>query len=470
MQNEKGLLFCKNFFDQEKAQQKKGPFIQKVSIKITPNAKSLSSFSGLNLFVDLFSKFDVAKIFAQYLPQKIRDRGISSSQKFFSAVLGFIAGAECLDDFDSLGFDPLFSQLTGSPSAITLGKFLRGFSLRQIEQIGSLLPIVALRMRSWLRPSFSKIIFRMDGTSHQQFGEKMEGVEWNYKNIRCLSSQNLFDDLGLCYGFTLRAGAVHSSVGAIEMMERAFKSVPLYVQKYFVADSAYASLEIYNTLLVNKVSFAICLPEPAWRPLLENYGSKVKWESSKIKFFGQNKCEIGSCIYSKKGLSMGRKFLRVVFIRTKKKEILAGDNHPYHYYAIVTDLSYSEMNNEQVIKFYRKRAQVENNIKDLKNGMDFHHFPCQSLKANNVWGLMGIIAYNLMRVASFALYPQTGCFVKTVRRNLVTIAGEVICHARSLEIRLMNFLAKEVNRLSMILSSAFLRMNVRIFEGTNVPP
>jgi hypothetical protein len=148
---------------------------------------------------------------------------------------------------------------------------------------------------------------------------------------------------------------------------------------------------------------------------------------------------------------MGRSFLRVVLIRAKKRKMEPGDNHPYHYYAIVTNMSNAEMTNEKIIKFYRRRAQVENNIKDLKSGMDFHHFPCQSLKANHVWGLMGIIAYNLMRMTSFTLFPQTGCFIKTTRRRLVTLAGEVIKHARSIEIRMMDYISKEVNRLKMIL-------------------
>jgi len=47
------------------------------------------------------------------------------------------------------------------------------------------------------------------------------------------------------------------------------------------------------------------------------------------------------------------------------------------------------MSDEKILKFYRRRSQVENNI---KNGMDFHHFPCMKLKANNVWGLIGVIA------------------------------------------------------------------------------
>lgn len=303
----------------------------------------------------------------------------------------------------------------------------------------------------------------MDVTIHQQYGEKMEGVEFSYRQVNGLSSQNLFDDKGLCYGFALRNGAAHSSVGAIEMMENAFKVVPKSIQQFFLADAAYANTQIYNTLLNHNVSFAICLPETVWGSLLKNYGNKIKWQDTKIRFFESNKCEIGDILYPKKDLSMGKTFLRVVMIRAKKKILVKGDNHPYHYYAIVTNMSNAEMTNERIVQFYRKRAQVENNIKDLKNGLDFHHFPCQSLKANHVWGLMGIIAYNLMRMTSFTISPQTGCFVRTTRRKLVTLAGEVIKHARSIEIRMMDYLAKEVNRLSMILSGSFFRVDISRF-------
>ena len=69
--------------------------------------------------------------------------------------------------------------------------------------------------------------------------------------------------------------------------------------------------------------------------------------------------------------------------------------------------------------------------------MDFYHFPCQSLKANNAWGLMGVLAYNFMRMTSFTI-SKTGCFVKTMRKKLVAIAGEVIEHARSIELKMMS--------------------------------
>lgn len=437
--------------------------MNKLSFKITSNAKSLSSFSGIYLFSDLISKFELQHLFGAYFPKLKKVRGFTSFGKFYAGILGFIAGAECLDDFDSLGNDPLFHKLTNSPSSITMGKLLRSFNLRQIEQIKNLLPTLAFKMRLWLQPNLYKIVFKMDGTLHQQYGKKMEGVEYNYKKFMSLSSQNLFDDKGLCYGFTLRNGATHSSVGAVEMMENAFKVVPKSIQKYFIADSAYANTDIYNTLLNYQVNFAICLPELAWGALLKNYGNKISWQKTKIRFFDSEKCEVGEIIYPKKGLSMGRSFLRVVFIRTRNKKVQPGDNHPYHYYSIVTNISSQEMNSEKILKFYRKRANVENFIKDIKNGMDFHHFPCQSLKANNVWGIMGVLAYNLMRLASFTLYKNTGCFIKTTRRKIVSIAGEIINHSRSIEIRMMDFIFKEVQRLKMILSSSY-------FQAENAGP
>ncbi len=152
--------------------------MQRLSIKVTSNAKTLSSYSGLHLFSDLISKFELKASVGPFLPEKSRKRGFSSFQKFYSGLLGFVAGAECLDDFDWLGHDPLFKELTGSPSSITMGNFLRMFSARQIQQIQNLLPTLAFKMRLWLESDLYKIVFRIDSSDHEQYGCKMEGVDY----------------------------------------------------------------------------------------------------------------------------------------------------------------------------------------------------------------------------------------------------------------------------------------------------
>ena len=127
----------------------------------------------------------------------------------------------------------------------------------------------------------------------------------------------------------------------------------------------------------------------------------------------------------------------------------------YDYYAIVTNIASELMNDERIIYFYRKRANVENFIKDLKYGMDFLHFPSGSLRANQVWGMMGIYAYNLMKMASYILYPEHGCFLKRVRNKMVILAGMIKTHARKITLLFNDYFFKEVQLLQMKIHFCF---------------
>jgi hypothetical protein len=102
----------------------------------------------------------------------------------------------------------------------------------------------------------------------------------------------------------------------------------------------------------------------------------------------------------------------------------------------------SQMSNEEVIEFYRGRANAENFIKEQKNGHDFHHFPFKKLSANQAYGLVGKIAYNMMRFLSFFISNQ-GCFSKRVRNKLIKLPCQVVRHARRLTVR-FSYKTKEV--------------------------
>jgi hypothetical protein len=94
---------------------------------------TLTSFSGLKIFDDLVAKFEIKKLVGVHLPEKNRSSGFSSWNKFYAIIIGFIAGFDCLDNFDYFAADPLFSKLTNSPSSVTLGRFLKLFSLAKLE-------------------------------------------------------------------------------------------------------------------------------------------------------------------------------------------------------------------------------------------------------------------------------------------------------------------------------------------------
>jgi hypothetical protein len=77
----------------------------------------------------------------------------------------------------------------------------------------------------------------------------------------------------------LRKGNTYSSEDAAQMIHHTMSEIPSDIKKYFRADSAYSSQEIYNTLLNQKYHFTICLKQNVWAPILTKRGMP------QIKFF-----------------------------------------------------------------------------------------------------------------------------------------------------------------------------------------
>ncbi len=62
--------------------------------------------------------------------------------------------------------------------------------------------------------SASVMTMDMDSTSHVQHGEKMKGLDYDYKGNWCLSSLSCSDEFGFSHAMELRSGNTFSSVGA----------------------------------------------------------------------------------------------------------------------------------------------------------------------------------------------------------------------------------------------------------------
>lgn len=442
------------------------------TIEFETTRKDLTHLSGLLFYDNLVKRLNLEGELGRILPSLQRKSGIAPKRKFLTGMFSFMAGAECLNDQHVFNRDPFFRQLTnGSFVPVTMGNFLKSINLKQYQKLQKLSTDIAFNFHQKLirKRNNAPFILSMDATAHEQHAQLMEGVEWDYKSRWCLSSQNAFDQFGLCYGWDLRSGATHTSVGSVEMIENIFPKVGKARPRYYLADSGYANKEVYNSLINHGVNFAICLGEKVWGNLLEKYEFKMKFKKTKLRFFESNKCSIGSCLYPVKGLKQ-RSFLRVVFIRAKKKKITPGEKRYYKYYAVVTNMSDREMGDEDVVRFYRKRGNVENHIKDLKNGMDFHHFPCQTMIKNRAWGIMGIYAYNFMRFSSFLLYPHSGCFLRRVRHQIVFMASELRKGSRKIKLRFSNYMFKEVKRLEKLIAEHFCSLGFNRLHRTSQGP
>ena len=402
----KKLFLFYKILSPKKTKKQKEPMKTK-NISVESINKDFSSFGGIKIFDLMYNLLKIRNSTSELLPKKKLNSGITQDDKFKTLLFSFLCGADCIDDLSWLRMDTAFKSVTsGAIAPTTAGDFLRSFNQRSIEQIEEVLIELALKQRLILKPDDKSFELSIDSTPHIQTGLKMEGLQYDYKNNWGLNSQNAYDQYGFSYGFQLRPGATYSGNGAGAMIRNILNKVPKNMNKKVRGDSAYCNLEVMNTCINQNAKFALAMKANVYNPILEKNRNTMKWKKTKIKFFDSDECELGEAIYSRSDLAGGLTSLRVVFIRAPKTD------GSYHHYAICTNMRQHQWKAKQVIKFYRGRANCENFIKEQKYGMDFKHFPCKKLNANRVYGLIGTIAYNMMRMASFLIDEERGCFIQ----------------------------------------------------------
>lgn len=447
------------------------------SIKVEASSQTFSSHSGLFLFEKCWNSLKLNKRVKFLLPRKKKTKGPTQLNKFKSLLYSFAIGNDCLADIDTSNRDLLFRELTGGVASRTQSDFLKAFGNRHAQSLQQLLIELSFQIRQKIFPNEKDFILTMDSTPHEHYSQLMEGMSYNYKNMWCLDSQNAYDQFGLSYLFDLRAGNTHSGKGSELWIHEIFKKCPSHMQRWFRADSAYGKTAVYEALRAKGVKFTIVLRDNLGR-YVRKRNPELLWRKTKLKFFNSDNCEVAMGLYP-----LNR--LRVVFVRARKSdeqinkqmELLTKYNpeeDDYKYYSIITNIDVSEMSHEEVIDFYRGRATAETYIKEQKYGFDFLNFPCRTLRANKVFGIIGTFAYNLIRVLSFSMEQklvrvrcgktgeirirkQLGYFSKKVRGDCINIAGQVIRSARQLKLRINS---KTLEVLDKIMKNLVLKLSL----------
>ena len=136
---------------------------------------------------------------------------------------------------------------------------------------------------------------------------------------------------------------------------------------------------------------------------------------------------------------------------------------PYDYYAVVTnfplDLAAEKVQStekqgrvkryslQEVMEHHQKRGSMENFIREEKYGYDLKHFPCLKMNANRAYGLLSLVAHNLLRWVSLMMKPERPHFSKKLRKRFVFHAGKVVKTSRYVYLRIVQKGYKEVMSL-----------------------
>ncbi len=321
------------------------------TVRIETTKKNISAYGGLRLVDQLIKKTELRLNIESKLP--VSDKLKKPSwEKFKTLLMGFLAGADCLDDWDGLKDEPAFAASTARPySAKSLGDYLRSFDSAHIHDLMESLIDLSFKLRTEIVDEGQDLIFDIDSSINRQYGNKMEGVVPTYKEFEGLDTLYVHDDLGLEYWHEVRAGSTYSSNSCSLAVNKIASLIPkngIYKdsRKIFRGGSAFCTSEFINSCFAKGFGF-VC----AYKKQSNFYDhlSRIKnWKPSSIKAKDGRDCEIGTCSIT---YAQAVKPIRLVVARAKSNsphESLFSVDH-YDYFGFVTNMGQHEYENEDLI-------------------------------------------------------------------------------------------------------------------------
>ena len=387
----------------------------------------LSSDGGLLLVKEFYHKLGVDSLVKEMF--HTTDPGHFRFHKDHENLLQMlyqITAAYFQDDHaDALRRNPVLTAAVGKSalaSQPTISRFHNRMDETSLMQLQEIHRILRRRAYSVQRPEH--ILFDLDTTLFPAYGTQ-EGEAFNYHyQAHGYHPLLCFDGMtGDLLKLELRPGAMYCSNGAaafikplLEEYQRDYTDVALFLR----GDSGFATQELYALCEANSTSYAIRLKENAvLRRLASELDSELYDMTSEdavsyAVVYGEFEYKAGSWDYPR----------RVVC----KIEKPYGQMLHMHTF-VVTNMDSSP---EDLIRFYCKRGQMENFIKECKSGFDMEYVSSstQIVNANRVQ--IHALAYSLFNWFRRLTLPEDMKMdrIDTVRLNLLKFAVRVVRSAR----------------------------------------
>ena len=341
------------------------------------------------------------------------------------SVFGRLAGYEDVNDAERLSHDPVMRAIVDhkgldrmAASSSQMGRF-------ETEWLATDDNLAALTALSgvWIdrvhdrRPP-KMIALDMDSSVSPTHGEQ-EGTAYNgHFGCTCYHPLFVFNQFGDVERGALRPGNMHSADGWREVLEPV---VDRYrdrkLRRYFRADAAFASPEVYEFLEAEGFLYAIRLPanqvlqeciahllaRPVGRP--PNHVRRFYTSFS----YRANSWDKARRVVAKVEWHPGELYPRVGFV--------------------VANLSRPA---ERVVAFYNRRGTAEQHIKEGKNAINWTRLSCHGFRNNEVRLQLHVLAYNMGNfLRTLALPDEVEHWsLTTLREKLIKIGAKVVRHGR----------------------------------------
>src|SRR5918911_412386 len=359
-------------------------------IKLEFHGSKLTSDAGLLAFRELDAALGLSERAAALLADTRAGQNSRHTliAQFRQSVFGRLAGYEDVNDADRLAHDPTMRWIVGgravthkAASTSQMGRFetevlTRNTNLSALCDLsGRWIDIMHAR-----RP-VRMIVLDMDSSVSPTYGEQ-EGTAYNgHFGCTCYHPLFVFNQFGDLERCALRPGNVHSADGWRAVLEPVIARYRTRVKRrYFRADAAFASPEVYECLEAEGYGYTIRLPANA--VLQASIGWLLKRPVGRPphevrRYHASFRYQAGSW--------------------TKPRRVVAKvEWHPGELYPrvgfIVTNMARPA---ERVVAFYNRRGTAEQHIEAGKGAIAWTRLSCRRFAANAVRLQLHALAYNL---------------------------------------------------------------------------
>lgn len=422
--------------------------------RITPRA-------GLHLVAKLDDFLGIrASIDAGGLRFKRRRRGLLLGGVLVALAETMLAGGDFLCDLDHQRADArgralrAVPEMPASTTVIGLGKRFGAVARRHVERanatlVGRAFAALPERRRAALvaqRPTID-----LDPTDTEVYGRQKRGAARNYQGqLVYRPHPAVWAEAGWVLAADFGSGKSDPRPQAASLLARALSALPEGLARPIVrADSGFFDRKLAESAIAASCDFAIAArrTDPVWRS--ERRIPDGDWLQAK-----DMAAEVAECDYVPAGWPPGtRTICRRVKVgaaelsadsRSRRRRTIdpnqlvllaAGEcAFVYAYSFIVTNLDGDAVDIEA---WFRKRALVEEKIKDSKLGLAMRHMPSGYEAVNAMWMWAALLGLNI----SSWLQALTGhdeadgrAHGKRLRRELVCVPARVTAHAGRTEV------------------------------------